>query len=90
MDSKYCSGCYQKRSLSSFAKNGSTDKLLASCTPCRISWAKSNIKRKALQLLDPNKLLFEGPFDYERFTGRESAVSQDRELDYTFRNTQLL
>ena len=35
-------------------------------------------------------LLFEGPFDYERFTGRESAVSQDRELDYTFRSTQLL
>src|ERR1700716_840605 len=35
-------------------------------------------------------VLFEVPFDYERFTGRESAVSQDRELDYTFRNTQLL
>lgn len=35
-------------------------------------------------------LLFEVPFDYERFTGRDSAVSKDRELDYTFRNTQLL
>ena len=35
-------------------------------------------------------LLFEVPFDYERFTGRESAVSQERELDYRFRNTQLL
>src|SRR5271156_6058926 len=37
-----------------------------------------------------NGVLFEMPFDYERFTGTESAVSQDRELDYTFRNTQLL
>src|SRR5271170_4620693 len=37
-----------------------------------------------------NGVLFERPFDYERFTGRESAVSKDRELDYTFRNTQLL
>ena len=35
-------------------------------------------------------LLFKVPFDYKRFTGRESAVSQERELDYTFRNTQLL
>jgi hypothetical protein len=35
-------------------------------------------------------VLFEGPFDYERFTSRESAVSKDRDLDYTFRNTQLL
>jgi ATP-dependent exoDNAse (exonuclease V) alpha subunit len=35
-------------------------------------------------------VLFEVPFDYERFTGKESAISQDRELDYTFRNTQLL
>jgi ATP-dependent exoDNAse (exonuclease V) alpha subunit len=37
-----------------------------------------------------NGVLFEMPFDYERFMGRESAISQDRELDYTFRNTQLL
>jgi ATP-dependent exoDNAse (exonuclease V) alpha subunit len=36
------------------------------------------------------RVLFEVPFDYERFTGKESAISQDRELDYTFRNTQLL
>jgi ATP-dependent DNA helicase PIF1 len=35
-------------------------------------------------------ILFEVPFDYERFTGKESAVSQERELDYTFRNAQLL
>src|SRR5271170_2780845 len=54
MDSKYCSGCYQKRPLSSFAKNGSTGRLLASCAPCRTSNAKSNTKRKALQQLDPN------------------------------------
>jgi hypothetical protein len=54
MDSKYCSGCYQKRPLSSFAKNGSTSRLLASCAPCRTSNAKSNTKRKALQQLDPN------------------------------------
>src|ERR1700716_2365630 len=56
MDSKYCSGCYQKRPLSSFAKNGSTDRLLASCAPCCTSNAKSNTKRKALQQLDPNVL----------------------------------
>jgi len=37
-----------------------------------------------------DRVLFEVPFDYERFTGKESAISQDRELDYTFRNTQLL
>jgi len=37
-----------------------------------------------------NRLLFEVPFDYERFTGKESAVSRDCELDYTYRNTQLL
>src|SRR5271170_7668933 len=54
MDSKYCSGCYQKRPLSSFAKNGSTGRLLASCAPCRTSQAKSNTKQKALQQLDPN------------------------------------
>src|SRR5271169_111614 len=54
MDSKYCSGCYQKRPLSSFAKNGSTSRLLASCAPCRTSNAKSNTKQKALQQLDPN------------------------------------
>jgi hypothetical protein len=54
MDSKYCSGCYQKRPLSSFAKNGSTGRLLASCAPCCTSQAKSNTKRKALQPLDPN------------------------------------
>ena len=35
-------------------------------------------------------LLFEVPFDFERFTCKESAISQERELDYTFRNTQLL
>jgi hypothetical protein len=54
MDSKYCSGCYQKRPLSSFAKNGSTSRLLASCALCCTSQAKSNTKRKALQQLDPN------------------------------------
>src|SRR5271167_1789178 len=54
MDSKYCSRCYQKRPVSSFAKNGSTGKLLATCAPCRTSKAKSDTKRKALQQLDPN------------------------------------
>jgi hypothetical protein len=54
MDSKYCFACYQKRPLSSFAKNGSTGRLLACCGPCRTSKAKSDVKRKALQLLDPN------------------------------------
>ena len=37
-----------------------------------------------------NGVLFERPFDFERFTGVNTVISQDRELDYTFRNTQLL
>jgi hypothetical protein len=35
-------------------------------------------------------VLFEVPFDFERFTGVNTVISQERELDYTFRNTQLL
>jgi ATP-dependent DNA helicase PIF1 len=35
-------------------------------------------------------LLFEIPFDFDRFVLVDSAVSRDRKLDYTFRNTQLL
>ena len=35
-------------------------------------------------------ILFKVPFDFERFAGKESAISQDRELDHTFRTTQLL
>jgi hypothetical protein len=37
-----------------------------------------------------DRVLFEGPFDYERFISRGSAISKDWELDYSFRNTQLL
>jgi len=37
-----------------------------------------------------NGVLFERPFDFERFTSTNSTISQDRELDYTFRNRQLL
>jgi hypothetical protein len=35
-------------------------------------------------------LLFEEPFDFERFKCTNSVVSQERELDYTYRNAQLL
>jgi len=35
-------------------------------------------------------VLFEVPFDFERFTGVNMVISQERELDYRFRNTQLL
>lgn len=35
-------------------------------------------------------LLFEGPFDFEPFSAKTSTISQDRELDFTFRNAQLL
>ena len=35
-------------------------------------------------------LLFEEPFDFERFKSTNSVVSQQRELDYTYRNAQLL
>jgi hypothetical protein len=31
-------------------------------------------------------VLFKVPFNYKRFTSRESAISQDWELDYTLRN----
>jgi hypothetical protein len=37
-----------------------------------------------------NSLLFEGPFDFEQFSAKISAISQDKELDYTFRSAQLL
>ena len=35
-------------------------------------------------------LLFEVPFDFDRFTAVDSAVSRDRELDYTVRIKHLL
>jgi ATP-dependent exoDNAse (exonuclease V) alpha subunit len=35
-------------------------------------------------------ILFEGPFDFELFKAIDSATSRDRELDYIFRNTQLI
>jgi len=35
-------------------------------------------------------LLFEVPFDFDRFSRTESAVAVDRELDYTLRSNQLL
>ena len=35
-------------------------------------------------------LLFEGPFDFEHFKPVDSMISRDRELDYTFRSTQLI
>jgi ATP-dependent DNA helicase PIF1 len=35
-------------------------------------------------------VLFEVPFDFDRFTTVNSAVSIDRELDYTVRTNQLL
>lgn len=37
-----------------------------------------------------NGLLFEGPFDFERFAAKESITSLDRQLDFTFRSAQLV
>jgi len=37
-----------------------------------------------------NGVLFERPFNFERFTGVNTVISQEQELDYTFRNTQLM
>jgi ATP-dependent exoDNAse (exonuclease V) alpha subunit len=37
-----------------------------------------------------DRLMFKGPFDFDRFSKLDSTVSQDRELDYCFRNAQLL
>src|SRR5271156_2831450 len=55
MDSKYCSGCTQKRLLSSFLSDASNlgSKVLATCNICRASKSRYQ-KRKALQPLDPN------------------------------------
>jgi len=57
MDTKYCSGCYQKRPISSFLRDpsaGPNSRVLASCIRCRAAKEKYNKKRKALQQLDPN------------------------------------
>jgi ATP-dependent exoDNAse (exonuclease V) alpha subunit len=35
-------------------------------------------------------VLFEVPFDFDHFTGINSVISQERELDYSFRTNQLL
>ncbi len=35
-------------------------------------------------------MLFEGPFDFELFKPVDSVASRDRELDYVFRNRQLI
>jgi hypothetical protein len=35
-------------------------------------------------------ILFEGHFDFELFTSIDSKTCRDRELDYMFRNTQLI
>ena len=35
-------------------------------------------------------LLFEGPFDFDHFKKSYTAVSKDRDDDYTFRTDQLL
>ena len=35
-------------------------------------------------------VLFEGPFDFEVFKPVDSVLSRDRELDYIFRNGQLI
>jgi ATP-dependent DNA helicase PIF1 len=35
-------------------------------------------------------LLFEGPFDFDHFKRVKTVISQDRDLDYTFRTNQLL
>jgi ATP-dependent DNA helicase PIF1 len=37
-----------------------------------------------------DSVLFEVPFDFDHFKATNSAVSRDRELDYTRRNAQLL
>lgn len=37
-----------------------------------------------------NGVLFEGPFDFERFKAVNSVTSEERELDHTYRNGQLL
>src|SRR3981081_3695399 len=35
-------------------------------------------------------LLFEGPFDFDHFKKSYTVLSQDRDVDYAFRTTQLL
>jgi hypothetical protein len=37
-----------------------------------------------------DSLVFEIPFDFEHFTSKNSAMSHNREMDYTFRTKQLI
>ena len=56
---------------------------------CREHWlGLSYIAVSWVKTLDG--ILFEGPFDFEYFKAVDSATSRDRELDYVFRNTQLI
>ena len=60
MDTKYCSGCYQKRPISSFLKDpsaGPNSRVLASCIGCCAAKERYNKKQKASHQLGPNNLL---------------------------------
>jgi hypothetical protein len=35
-------------------------------------------------------LMFESPFDFSRFTSRDSPIARDRELDISVRRNQIL
>jgi len=37
-----------------------------------------------------DRLMFESPFDFSRFTLQDSPMARDRELDISVRNKQLL
>jgi hypothetical protein len=37
-----------------------------------------------------DRLLFEGPFDFDHFKKSKTAISEDRDLDYIFRTNQIL
>jgi hypothetical protein len=57
MEAKYCSGCAQKRPISSFFKDpsaGPNGWVLASCIGCRTAMQKYTKKRKASRQLGPN------------------------------------
>jgi hypothetical protein len=37
-----------------------------------------------------DKLLFEGPFDFDHFKKSKTTISEDQDLDYIFRTNQML
>ena len=75
MDSKYCSRCYQKRPLSSFAKNGSTSRLLARRLYFTTEEVRQTNSNKLAAANQPVKRI------RARHNGRNAAKATEEEAD---------